>query len=45
MYVGTVDSIDAAHFANQQYRSGKFTYLLGDVASGQEFEVIHCWFE
>jgi FG-GAP-like repeat len=44
-YVGTVGSIDAAHFANEQYRFGMFTYLQGDSASGQEFEVINYWVE
>jgi hypothetical protein len=44
-YVGTVGSIDAAHFASEQYRVGMFTYLQGDSASGQEFEVINYWVE
>jgi hypothetical protein len=44
-YVGTVGSIDAQHFANEQYRFGMFTYLQGDPRSGQEFEVINYWVE
>jgi hypothetical protein len=44
-YVGTVGSIDAANFAAQQYRFGMFTYLQGDPASGQEFEVVNYWVE
>jgi hypothetical protein len=44
-YVGTVGSIDAAHFATEKYRFGMFTYLQGDPVSGQEFEVINYWVE
>jgi hypothetical protein len=44
-YVGTVGSIDAQHFAAEQYRFGMFTYLQGDPKSGQEFEVINYWVE
>lgn len=44
-YVGTVGSIDAAHFAQEGYRFGLFTYLQGDPVSGQEFEVINYWVE
>lgn len=44
-YVGTVGSIDAEHFADEQYRFGMFTYLQGDPTSGQEFEVINFWVE
>lgn len=44
-YVGTVGSIDTAHFSGEQYRFGMFTYLQGDPASGQEYEVINYWVE
>lgn len=44
-YVGTVGSIGAQHFAEKQYRFGMFTYLQGDPATGQEFEVINYWVE
>jgi len=44
-YAGTVGSIDSAHFENEQYRFGMFTYLQGDPHSGQEFEVINYWVE
>ena len=42
---GAIGSIDAAHFANEKYRFGMFTYLQGDSDSGQEFEVINYWVE
>jgi hypothetical protein len=44
-YVGTVGSIDGAHFAAEQYRFGMFTYLQGDPKTGKEFEVINYWVE
>jgi hypothetical protein len=44
-YVGTVGSIDAQHFLQNQYRFGLFTYLQADPASGLEFEVINYWVE
>jgi hypothetical protein len=44
-YVGTIGSIDAAHFIANKYRFGLFTYLQVDPGSGFEFEVINYWVE
>lgn len=44
-YSGTVGEIDAAHFAQEVYQWGLFTYTQLDMATGQEFEVINYWTE
>jgi len=44
-YSGTVGSIDADNFAENQYSFGLFTYLQANPVSGAEFEVINFWVE
>jgi len=42
-YYGNIGSIDAAHYANNQYQFGLFTYLEANPETGEEFEVINYW--
>ena len=42
-YVGTVGSIDAANFTDNQYSFGLFTYPL--TTGGQAFQVLNYWVE
>jgi hypothetical protein len=44
-YDGVVGSIDAAHFQQDQYQFGLFTYAQQDPTNGQQFEVINYWVE
>jgi len=44
-YLGTIGSISARDFNDNQYAFGMFTYLQADPDSGQEFEVINYWVE
>ena len=41
-YSGSVGAIDAAHFAQNQYKFGLFTYPF-KTGSGTQFEVLNYW--
>jgi hypothetical protein len=43
-YSGTVGGIDAAHFAQDQYLFGLFTYPY-ETADGRQFQVVNYWVE
>jgi len=44
-YTGVVGAIDAAHFADNRYSFGLFTYVHHVPGSGREFEVLNYWVE
>jgi hypothetical protein len=44
-YSGTIGSIDAENFVDNQYQFGLFTYLQANTLTGIEFEVINYWVE
>ena len=45
-YRGTIGSIDAAHFADNDYSTGLFTYVYNyGRPDRQQFEVITYWVE
>jgi hypothetical protein len=44
-YYGNVGSIDAEHYADNQYQFGLFTYLEANPETGNEFEVINYWMQ
>lgn len=44
-YSGSVGAIDAAHFAQNAYQFGLFTYRQSDPTTNQQFDVINYWVE
>ncbi len=44
-YQGTIGSIDAVNYVDNQYQFGLFTYLDVNPETGREFEVINYWVE
>jgi hypothetical protein len=44
-YTGVVGAIDEAHFAQNRYSFGLFTYVHRDPATQQQFQVLDYWVE